>query len=222
MTECIAHSKNIHAIHKLYGRSFPHRVMTYQVSYCIYTAATVDALEMKRSEASARVDAAKRLALAVQILQEEAKHTPGSGRSLDTIRQQLSQWNRRPTRKTRAQYTKGHSNTSAPGQRLPQTEFGSGSRYAGSAPVTSGAQIEDRQDDATAMQHLQSPMFYQQGTTMQYPSQDTMPGLLSGFQGAGPFGIGVLDTGAGFHPEAFPWDMIDNFDSSPQGYQILG
>ncbi|KAH7038366.1 fungal-specific transcription factor domain-containing protein, partial [Microdochium trichocladiopsis] len=92
MAACAAHSQRIHAIHELYARSFPHRLMTYQVSYCIYTAATVDAYETRHAEprAPGRLDAARRLGRAVRTLQDEAEHTPGSGRSLDTIRRQLS------------------------------------------------------------------------------------------------------------------------------------
>lgn len=67
--------------------------MTYQVSYCIYTAATVEALELKSNGLTPeeRTQAAARLMAAVMILQNEASHTPGSGKSLDTIRRLLSE-----------------------------------------------------------------------------------------------------------------------------------
>ena len=94
---CLIHSQRIHAIHTLYARTFPHRLMTYQVSYCIYIAATVEALELKSPlNQGARQAAAARLAAAVRILQNEASHTPGSGKSLDTIRRLLSAGQRTP------------------------------------------------------------------------------------------------------------------------------
>lgn len=72
--------------------------MTYQVSYCIYTAATVEALELKSYSLSPddRSGAAARLTAAVRILQNEASHTPGSGKSLDTIRRLLTEGERPP------------------------------------------------------------------------------------------------------------------------------
>jgi hypothetical protein len=93
LTQCIAHSKQIHAIHTVYTRTFPYRLMTYQVSYCIYTAATVEALELKSASLAAgdRALVAERLLAAVMVLQKEASHTPGSGKSLDTIRRLLSE-----------------------------------------------------------------------------------------------------------------------------------
>lgn len=67
--------------------------MTYQVSYCIYTAATVEALELKSASLTTieRSLVAERLLAAVMTLQNEASHTPGSGKSLDTIRRLLSE-----------------------------------------------------------------------------------------------------------------------------------
>jgi hypothetical protein len=78
--------------------------MTYQVSYCIYTAATAEALELKRASASLneRKEAAIRLAAAVQILQNEANHTPGSGRSVNTIRRLLIEGDRQTARSQRS------------------------------------------------------------------------------------------------------------------------
>lgn len=78
--------------------------MTYQVSYCIYTAATVEAQELKSPSLTAeeREEAASRLTAAVTILQNEASHTPGSGKSLDTIRRLLSE-GQRPKMKSQRQ-----------------------------------------------------------------------------------------------------------------------
>lgn len=93
LTRCVEHAKAIHAIYTLYAQTFPHRLMTYQVSYCIYTAATVEALELKSVYLlpSEQTQAASRLMAALKILQNEASHTPGSGKSLDTIRRILGE-----------------------------------------------------------------------------------------------------------------------------------
>ncbi|KAF5579828.1 Formyl-coenzyme A transferase [Fusarium pseudocircinatum] len=186
---CVNHSKRIHAIHDLYTKSFPHRLMTYQVSYCVYTAATVDVLDMRRSEAGIRIDAARRLGMAVRTLQEEAKHTPGSGRSLDTIRRQLTVWE-----------VSGPPNTS---QQEPRQ--GSAANLAGGAqPValnrTEGHQTSPHPVDAEV-----------ENGGLQAVNEGAS-GFLSRYQS--PFSFGMLDTGAGFHPDSFPWDMTEIFGNS--------
>ena len=88
---CVAHSSAIHAIHGLYSMTLPHRLMTYQVSYCIFIAAVVEVKQLNLGVSEQhREDAAKRLASALSVLQAEASHTPGSGRSLNTIRRLLA------------------------------------------------------------------------------------------------------------------------------------
>lgn len=47
------------------------------VSYCVYTAATVDAYEMRMSDDEARAEATEKLSAALRVLEDEAKQTPG-------------------------------------------------------------------------------------------------------------------------------------------------
>ncbi|KAF5617310.1 Formyl-coenzyme A transferase [Fusarium tjaetaba] len=186
---CVNHSKRIHAIHDLYTKSFPHRLMTYQVSYCVYTAATVDVLDMRRSEAGVRIDAARRLGMAVRTLQEEAKHTPGSGRSLDTIRRQLTVWEGSAPQVSSQQEPRGGSaaNRAGDAQRLElsRTEEPRASPHPAASDIGNGG-----------------PQANNEGAS----------GFLSRYQS--PFSFGMLDTGAGFHPDSFPWDMTEIFGNS--------
>ncbi|KAH7478019.1 hypothetical protein FOMA001_g10440 [Fusarium oxysporum f. sp. matthiolae] len=186
---CVNHSKRIHAIHDLYTKSFPHRLMTYQVSYCVYTAATVDVLDMRRSEAGVRIDAARRLGMAVRTLQEEAKHTPGSGRSLDTIRRQLTVWE-----------------VSAPPDTSQQEPCGgSAANRAGDAQPLG----LNRAEEPRASPH---PVAFDVGNGGPQANNEGASGFLSRYQS--PFSFGMLDTGAGFHPDSFPWDMTEIFGNS--------
>lgn len=173
--------------------------MTYQVSYCIYTAATVDVLDMRRSEASARIDAARRLGMAVRTLQEEAKHTPGSGRSLDTIRRLLTVWER-----------------STPLDTMQSETYTGLSIDSGTEPQSLGpVQTEEAQNGSVAPPSLQAAGMSgasEYGNSAAQSVNEGAAGFLSRYQS--PFSFGILDTGAGFHPDSFPWDLVEFIGNS--------
>ncbi|SCV60337.1 uncharacterized protein FFFS_14906 [Fusarium fujikuroi] len=199
---CVNHSKRIHAIHDLYTKSFPHRLMTYQVSYCVYTAATVDVLDMRRSEAETRVEAARRLGMAVRTLQEEAKHTPGSGRSLDTIRRQLTVWE-----------VSGTPNAST--NRPLGTYGGNVAFEIQQAGQERGEQSSTNVATPQPLHVPQVPLAADFGVTGAQGVNEGVSGFMSRYQS--PFSFGMLDTGAGFHPDSFPWDMTEIFGNT-QGH----
>ncbi|KAH8901228.1 hypothetical protein GQ53DRAFT_789942 [Thozetella sp. PMI_491] len=188
MKNCILHSKRIYAIHDLYTRTFPHRLMTYQVSYCIYTAATVEAQAMKFApDSDIRSQAAFRLAAAVKVLQAEAAHTPGSGRSLNTIRHLLSAGGL-------DNHTAPASSPLRPGLQNSRvgTAVAEGSRTLGEAN-----DAEHSLGSPAAQPWLYSPR--PTDTDMQtraYASGSYWDDVLH---------QGGIDTGAGFHPDTFPW-----------------
>ncbi|RBA09103.1 hypothetical protein FPRO05_07383 [Fusarium proliferatum] len=199
---CVNHSKRIHTIHDLYTKSFPHRLMTYQVSYCVYTAATVDVLDMRRSEAEARIEAARRLGMAVRTLQEEAKHTPGSGRSLDTIRRQLTVWE-----------VSGTPNAST--NRPLGTYGGNAAFEIQQAGQERGEQSSTNVATPQPLHVSQIPLAADFGVTGAQGVNEGVSGFMSRYQS--PFSFGMLDTGAGFHPDSFPWDMTEIFGNT-QGH----
>lgn len=206
---CIEHSKKVHAIHSLYSRTFPHRLMTYQVSYCIYTAATVETEELKRaSTQQEREDAAARLAAAFQILQKEASHTPGSGRSLDTIRRLLSTGPQRATNVGSHLQPPGAGRN---GNSHPESQ--QHFTFFDNRNVGERAQVTNGRD-----QHLLPPTA--QSASYSSSNSNSHARLSSGINQAvddssffpmdvsswnDDFGFGGTDTGAGFHPDAFPW-----------------
>lgn len=213
---CMEHSKKVHAIHSLYSQTFPHRLMTYQVSYCIYTAATVETEELKRaSTQQEREDAAARLAAAFQILQKEASHTPGSGRSLDTIRRLLSTG---PPRATNFGSHPDRNQVSAIGQ--------NGYAYQAShqqfTPFNSRTSGERPEQTYGHGQHAVSSAVQSTPYNNNNAGSNNNPRLASGVNPAvddnsffpmdvstwnDDFSFGGTDTGAGFHPDAFPWGV---------------
>lgn len=215
---CIEHSKKVHAIHSLYSRTFPHRLMTYQVSYCIYTAATVETEELKRaSTQKEREDAAARLAAAFRILQQEASHTPGSGRSLDTIRRLLS------TGPPRAMNVGSHAgNTQGPALRQSsQSHHTNQHQLTAFAGRNHGQRPEPTNGHG---QHLLSSVLQStycgnnggssSSNSHQRPASGANPAMDdSSFFSMDigtwndEFSLGGTDTGAGFHPDAFPWGV---------------
>lgn len=249
---CLEHSRKIYAIHTLYTRTFPHRLMTYQVSYCIYIAATIEALEQKSpTSKQAREAAATRLAAAVRILQNEASHTPGSGKSLDTIRRLLSAAQQKPafTQQQQQRTIGGHGHRLAQNNEddadgehnvyaennsdVAQTPSGQHEQQNHAAGFESGV-IVAVDDVHCQAEHNNIPVSAGQSTTCPNDSSRFLPtnshqgsslGYGSSFlagEGAAVwddgFGVyGGTDTGAGFHPDTFPWRVSDMFprDAEP-------
>lgn len=214
---CIDHSKKVHAIHSLYSKTFPHRLMTYQVSYCIYTAATVETEELKRaSTQQEREDAAARLAAAFRILQQEASHTPGSGRSLDTIRRLLSTGPPRATnigsraelfqapttgQNGHAHQANQHRSPSFNG-RNGETPFGTNGRqqhFFPSAAHSTSYNIPHGHQNSNSHPRLAT------GVNPVVDETSFFQMEVTGWND--DFGFGGTDTGAGFHPDAFPWGV---------------
>lgn len=227
---CIEHSKKVHAIHSLYSQTFPHRLMTYQVSYCIYTAATVETEELKRaSTQQERADAATRLAAAFRILQQEASHTPGSGRSLDTIRRLLS------TGPPRATNVASHSHQTQPPV-LSQNILSNQANQHQLATYDPSIGVNRPEERNNHEHHLLSST----GRSTSYNNNGTNgnghPRLASGNASVydnsflpmdvtawdDEFSLGGTDTGAGFHPDAFPWGVAGTVLRNPGSSSFAG
>lgn len=77
--------------------------MTYLVSYCVYTAATINVQEIKSSDASVSQAAAMRLSVSLKVLESEAQQTPGVRRSIDIIKRQLRSFSAHPHQRAQQQ-----------------------------------------------------------------------------------------------------------------------
>jgi hypothetical protein len=177
--------------------------MTYQLSYCVFTAATFEADLMKQSKGAIAAEAARRLSAAMRILFHEAKHTPGISGSLDTIRRQLA--TRKPMRRSTEQQGRKSQATNA--DRSQRAADHSHSSYLGDPEsaqtcdiTTSGEDILNAANSTNTFQHGESIV------PGHVPSS-----LLGGYDARSDaaFGIAGIDTGAGFHPDAFPWSFTD-------------
>ena len=91
-TTCVETAITIHGMFLLYSKTFDLSKMTYLISYCVYSAATVDVEEMRSPIQVNRESAALRLGVSLRILENEARQTPGVRRSIDIIRRQLRTW----------------------------------------------------------------------------------------------------------------------------------
>ena len=182
---CTSHSKDILSVLKLYERTFPYRLMTYQVSYCVFTAATAEAYVMRYSSGELATEAAKTLGAALRILHHETSHTPGISGSLDTLRRQLMMGK---------QVRKG---------RRPDNNAASGQEPQGSDSNVN--------DTSAAMDISQSCSARDQVSTSVTENSTAPPSQHRDMHFAQElgFGIGVIDTGAGFHPNSFPWASTD-------------
>lgn len=89
---CIEEATKVNSFFVCYGRTFAFRNQTYLISYCVYTAATVEVHEVNCGTRKAAEMAAKRLATTVNMLETEARQTPGVRRSVEIIRSQLRLW----------------------------------------------------------------------------------------------------------------------------------
>lgn len=140
-----------------------------------------------------QAEAAARLAAAVTVLQKEASHTPGSGRSLDTIRRLLSAGQRVHPQQGRDGLNE-----------IPPTAV---SRLVEN-PEVSGSLQQDYSVNGNAGGHSLHAMPLQNAGT----NGDEM--------GHVPlwdddFAYGATNTGAGFHPDAFPWWSADSMPRMP-------
>jgi hypothetical protein len=79
----------LHDLFILYCRTFQCKAHTYVISYCVYTAATVDIGFIRTGSEEQRHAAALRLRAALKILEAEGRQTPGIKKSVDTIKKQI-------------------------------------------------------------------------------------------------------------------------------------
>ena len=78
-----------HDLFILYCRTFQCKAHTSIISYCVYTAATVDIGFIRVGNEDQRHTAALRLRAALKILEAEGRSTPGVKKSVETIKKQI-------------------------------------------------------------------------------------------------------------------------------------
>ena len=86
---CTKQAADINEIFRVYGRLFNFHYQSYLISYCVYTAATIDVRLVRHDDRTVAESATDRLAVTLQMLETEIKQTPGIRRSIEIIRSHL-------------------------------------------------------------------------------------------------------------------------------------
>ncbi|KAL3480560.1 fungal-specific transcription factor domain-containing protein [Aspergillus californicus] len=90
---CTEQTMDVNELFRAYGRLFNFQYQSYLVSYCVYTAATIDVRLMQHADRTVAEMAADRLTITLKMLETEVKQTPGIKRSIEIIRSNLDpQW----------------------------------------------------------------------------------------------------------------------------------
>ena len=169
--------------------------MTYQVSYCIFTAATVEAFVIKNPDPHKATEAAKRLGDAMRVLHHETKHTPGISQSLDTIRRRLANW--KPiSRPIECEHWR------PPPSRLESNVSGR-SANSRNPDFHDAANRNTPASRAGPLPHEREPGNSASSEAHNAVCDDGFASITGNSSFAG------IDTGAGFHPDAFPWSLTD-------------
>ncbi|KAI9928606.1 hypothetical protein MW887_001821 [Aspergillus wentii] len=88
-TVCTEQTVGVNDLFRAYGQLFDFGYQSYLISYCVYTAATIDVRLARHDDASLAETAANRLAVTLRMLETEVKQTPGIRRSIEIIRSQM-------------------------------------------------------------------------------------------------------------------------------------
>ncbi|KAJ5108442.1 hypothetical protein N7456_005117 [Penicillium angulare] len=87
---CTEEATKVNEHFRRYGQTFNFQNQTYLASYCVYTAATVDIQQIRHEDTTLATAAATRLSVTLNMLESEAKQTPGIKRSIDIIKSHLT------------------------------------------------------------------------------------------------------------------------------------
>ncbi|KAJ5624418.1 hypothetical protein N7510_000727 [Penicillium lagena] len=87
---CIEEATEVNKFFRQYGRTFNYQNQTYLISYCVYTAATIDVQMIQNEDAELAAAAVNRLSTTLEMLESEARQTPGIKRSIDIIKSHLA------------------------------------------------------------------------------------------------------------------------------------
>ena len=86
---CAVAAQYVNTCFQSYGRTFQYRNQTYLLSYCVYTAATIEINEIRSADREIAASAMERLKVTLQMLEAEASQTPGIRSSVDIIRSRI-------------------------------------------------------------------------------------------------------------------------------------
>ncbi|KAI9900107.1 hypothetical protein N3K66_004369 [Trichothecium roseum] len=86
---CVEEAVLVNDFFRAYGQTFNFEKQSYLISYCVYTAATIEVQQVHDRDPAASARATDRLCTILKMLETEAKQTPGIRRSVDIIKSRL-------------------------------------------------------------------------------------------------------------------------------------
>lgn len=110
---CTEEATKVNEFFRQYERAFNFQNQTYLVSYCVYTAATIDIQQIRHEDPVLATAATNRLSTTLKMLESEAKQTPGIKRSIDIIKSHLTQHPQMEAQSAPARYSLRHNHPPA-------------------------------------------------------------------------------------------------------------
>ncbi|RAH53130.1 CHA4 activatory protein [Aspergillus piperis CBS 112811] len=209
---CTEQAMRVNELFRAYGRLFNFEFQSYLISYCVYTAATIDVRLAQHNNKRLAHMAIDRLAVTLHMLETEVKQTPGMRRSIEIIHSHIGQ---RWSLKEQMQQPQASSSTNGQEQLPicllekggPVGERGGGEGGGRSQPFSKS------QFDESALDHAMSPgsSFVSSGTSLHGSAADkTVPESLSSLnisygQQQGP----ILDPNLDLESMWVDWQMDD-------------
>ncbi|WWC64904.1 uncharacterized protein I303_107518 [Kwoniella dejecticola CBS 10117] len=86
---CTRMAEELHQLFLLYSKTFKLRNMTYTLSWSMYSAATINAMDFQSPSPAVSAAASPRLSMSLHVLERGSLQTPGTQRSIEIIKQRL-------------------------------------------------------------------------------------------------------------------------------------
>ncbi|WWC92011.1 uncharacterized protein L201_006965 [Kwoniella dendrophila CBS 6074] len=88
-SHCTLMAEELHQLFLLHSKTFKLRNMTYTLSWSMYSAATINAIDFQSSDPAIAAAAGPRLSMSLHVLERSSLQTPGIQRSIEIIKQRL-------------------------------------------------------------------------------------------------------------------------------------
>ncbi|WWC95058.1 hypothetical protein V866_001910 [Kwoniella sp. B9012] len=86
---CTRMAEELHQLFLLYSKTFKLRNMTYTLTWSMYSAATINAIDFQSTDPAVAAAASPRLSMSLHVLERGSLQTPGTQRSIEIIKQRL-------------------------------------------------------------------------------------------------------------------------------------
>lgn len=213
---CIKEATLVNDFFRSYGETFKYQKQSYLISYCVYTAATIEIQQIRDPEESVATEATDRLCTILSMLETEAKQTPGIRRSVDIIKSQLESKARDQSQRSR-KFRERIASISSPEQKDDRTSsephHAQRTHYSMASEAHPNEHLHDMQSPSGYQGHIPShhlPQSSEVESRMGFGMSDGIADTImteSGQWSEWP-GFGL---GGGFVPDMENMTFYDNF-----------